>query len=320
VFGVDLEPEVNRKIIGELVRANDCKDLVHRLSRTQFRVESIAMKGAVYILDLDTAQDMLKCHCHLVEHGGIPCSHIIAVHRFLDVALDRRYINNRWLRNGDDDPIPAHLFIPSLDTDEENGAETEVNAESSDDEEIPQVPDDDLHAIEADEGENGLSDEAPFGFDGDLEKLEGMPQNELFLTLMFFSKSICSLAARDPGLARSTLTAFREIRNGFYNQSEGSDDLRKVIELEDAIARPKGRPRTAQVARRVAAGLPVNGKKCPICKQNHDVTHCPHFHKVVDVRAQNLQLPVDPGPKRKRCQICLALDHNARTCPHRLSI
>jgi hypothetical protein len=201
--------------------------------------------------------------------------------------------------------------------DDGNGDVDEQDSDTlSIEEEDAQVTDDDLHQIEEqrllDEGENSIPEGLGYGIDDSIERLGDMSQHDVYLTLLHFCKSICSCAAQDLTLARRTMLSFRDIRNGIYAKS---NERHEITELQAVIGRPKGRPRKSQIARRVAAGLPVGRNHCQICEGEHDLKECPHLPGLSDIREENSRL--DAENKRRRCRVCLGFGHNAKTCPHR---
>jgi hypothetical protein len=139
-----------------------------------------------------------------------------------------------------------------------------------------------------------------FGLDEATEKLGDMSQQNVYLTLLHFAKSICSRKAEDPVWARRTMLSFNEMRDGMYGKSNESLN---VAELQPAKGQPKGRPRKSQIARQVTAGLSVRR------------SHCQHLSGLTKVRQQNACSEADN--KTRRCRICLGTGHNALTCPHR---
>jgi hypothetical protein len=298
-IGIEMEPQLNRLMINELDRASECA--VQQVDQTHYEVQWAKRPKAVYHVAYDDQLEMLECECQLVEYGGLPCSHIIAVHRFAGKTLNVRYVHERWIL----DPAVVDASVVQDDTGDEEEEE----------EEDLEVTDDDLIEIEdehlVDEGDNSLPAALGYDIDESIERLGDMSQENAYLTLLHFAKSICSLAAQDPEWVRKTMLSFREMRKAMFRES---NEVPGRNELQPVIGRPKGRPRKSQIARRVAAGLSMRRKRCQICKGAHNLKECPHLPELEDIRNENLRLEADN--RQRRCRVCLGFGHNAATCPH----
>jgi hypothetical protein len=308
-FAAVLDQEIHRKVRQELDRARECE--VQAVDgQESFHVRSVKLRDAPYSVAYDASVDRFKCDCLLVEHGGIPCWHVTAVHRFAEKQMDNRHIHPRWITS------PQSSDLDQLRIDDGTAEVDSQDIEQISEEEESQVTDDDLAQIEderlLDEGQNSIPEALGYGIDDAIERLDDMSQHNVYLSLLHFAKSICSSGAQDLSLARRTMFSFRQIRDGIY---AGSNQPSSVTELHTAIGRPKGRPRKSQMARRLAAGLSMRWNSCPLCDGEHVLNECPHLPELSDVRLENSQREI--GDRRKRCRICFGLGHNAQTCPHR---
>jgi hypothetical protein len=76
---------------------------------------------------------------------------------------------------------------------------------------------DDLNRLEderlLDEGENSLPEGLSGDRDDSIERLGEISQQNAYLTLFYFAKSICSLGAQGQTCIRQAMLSFREIRD-----------------------------------------------------------------------------------------------------------
>jgi hypothetical protein len=95
-----------RKIMCELDRASECQ-VEQTEDDNRYLVQYAKRPGAVYHVEYNADLDRLCCDCRLVEHGGIPWSHLIAVPQFTGEAfrqslhsptMGQGFIGYGWIR------------------------------------------------------------------------------------------------------------------------------------------------------------------------------------------------------------------------------
>jgi hypothetical protein len=91
VVKFDLGPFVNARILCEIQGASGWE--IEGIGPDHVVVKK---KNVYYEMIFDTRDCRWNCECHLVEHEGIPCRHILAL---TELSMDERYVSQRWLLN-----------------------------------------------------------------------------------------------------------------------------------------------------------------------------------------------------------------------------
>jgi hypothetical protein len=66
-------------------------------NHSSYHVQRETRPVSVHQVMCEAQLGRLKCEYRLVELGGIPCSHVIAVHRFTHETLGGRCMHDRWI-------------------------------------------------------------------------------------------------------------------------------------------------------------------------------------------------------------------------------
>jgi hypothetical protein len=310
---VNLGRTVSKRIDSEMERAGQWK-LEQDDNSFRVRNKEAGDEGTCYFVDFDFNVSKGKCECHLVEHEGIPCSHIIAVHQAVGVPWSADYIHPRWIFAQQEHDEVQDRFDQVAANPPVTESGTEISSASDEEEDVPPPYESQEDNFE-EGGEDRVTRPQHLGINEMADNLDQMSSYDVYLALFHFAKSICATAAVSREMARHTMTRFRELME--FIQSDGlpnEEHSQSEEELEAAPGHPPGRPRRCQVAARRASGQTGQDKKCPICSGLHSIDVCPHLPGLEDIRRENM---VKETPHRgKRCKICCEPGHTAKTCKH----
>ena len=230
------------------------------------------------------------CSCNTVHFLGIPCCHLLKLHKELSKPFPSDLIDQRWSideRSGDSiDPEPITSSCSTESETEE--LESEVRS---------------LVREEEDES--------------DLPNLEPESPRDLYLRIFHLGKNIASKACQNSSIARRITGKLREMLGELIElppdslPSEGMeiDPGTPVVDVVDHMAHPRGRPR------HIGSGHENRSRKgCKICDGTHETRECVGWKKLQDAMDEFRDYD---GPRR-RCRVCSAPGHNKRTCPIRL--
>jgi hypothetical protein len=297
---ISLEPEVRKRILAVIDSARDC-EVIDR--EDSYLVHSRRLPDVVYIVEYHDGDGLWRCNCSGMMHNGYPCVHQFAVLICKAQVPNLAYFNPRWLNP------EAALPPPDPPAGDDIWNQDDM------------ATDDDIDAINHEDGtQQSLPEVHEWDIDRTIQELPGMSQRSVYLTLFHFAKGICSLAAREHGRSCHFLTVLHHLRMEMMVPSEPQQADGEVQDIRDALARPRGRPKTREIPNasvRAANANTAGGMiiSCELCDESHDLSSCPDHDIVLGARIANAD--VIPGWSQRTCPLCFGYDHQRRTCPCR---